>query len=324
MSTKADAVRFRTICEIPIPSFQLKYTDRFLGLGSCFVENIGQKMIDLGVRGGLNPLGIMYNPISIAEELLILKGDKKLDPDSLFVSNGLFRHWSVHSRWSSSDKSTTLSQINKQQQMGQAQLERCSLLLLSLGSAFVWRRNGVVVSNCHQMPAREFRRELLSVSQMVSKLEDVLLDVVRRNNANVIITVSPVRYLRDGLIGSNRSKSRLLEVAHRLAEGIKQVHYFPAYEIVTDELRDYRFFDVDMAHPSKIAVDYVWQKFVENCCDETMQRFLLQASKIRKMAEHKIQHKQTDSSRAFVRRREQLQREFEVQFPFPEDVDSRP
>lgn len=312
------------MCQIPKPSFQLKYTDQFLGLGSCFVENIGQKMIDLGVRGALNPLGIMYNPISIAEELLLLQGDKKLDPESLFVSNGLFRHWSVHSRWSSPDKSTTLSQINRQQQLGQAQLKRCSLLLLSLGSAFAWSRNGTVVSNCHQMPAREFRRELLSVSQMVSKLEELLLEIVRRKNANVILTVSPVRYLRDGLIGSNRSKGRLLEVAHRLTERIEQAYYFPAYEIVTDELRDYRFFDEDMAHPSKIAVDYVWQKFVENCCDETMQRFLLQASKIKKMAEHKIQHKQTDSSRAFLRKKEQLQREFQVQFPFPEDADDCP
>ena len=311
---------FRTICQIPKPSFQLKYTDEFLGLGSCFVENIGQKMLDLGLRGALNPLGIMYNPISIAEELSILKGERNLNEEELFLSEGLFRHWSVHSRWSTIDKSTTIANIKAQEKIGHRQLNHASFLLLSLGSAFAWKRDGIVVSNCHQMPSQEFCRELLSVPQMVSALEDALLDFVQKKQVKIIITVSPVRYLRDGLIDSNRSKGRLLEVAHCLAERLETAYYFPAYEIVTDELRDYRYFERDMVHPSQVAVDYVWTQFVENCCDKTMQSFLLQARKIKKMSDHKIQHIQTESSQSFARKLALLRQNFTEQFPFPPTI----
>ena len=312
---------FRTICQIPKPSFQLKYTDEFLGLGSCFVENIGQKMLGLGLRGTLNPLGIMYNPISIAEELLILKGEKDLQKEALFLSEGLFRHWSVHSRWSTADKSTTFSKIKEQERIGQEQVVRSSFLLLSLGSAFAWKRDGVVVSNCHQMPSEQFCRELLSVSQMVSALEDALLELVQKKRMKIIITVSPVRYLRDGLIGSNRSKGRLLEVAHSLAERIETAYYFPAYEIVMDELRDYRFFEQDMSHPSQVAVDYVWKQFVDCCCDTKMQEFIRQAGKIKKMSEHRIQHVETVSSRSFRKKLALLQEDFVERFPFPKARD---
>ena len=310
-------MEFQTKCVIEKPLFSINYSEYFIGLGSCFVDNIGSEMLNIGLRGSVNPLGIMYNPISIANAFDIARGKKTIQEGAFFLSKGTFRHWDIHGQWSDSDRNTTFTTVQNIIEKNKQVFNRSSVFLISLGTSYAWKRKGRVVANCHQMPQSQFKRELLDVTEIRLHLEQMLNGYLTESNQRkVILTVSPVRYLRDGLIDNNRSKARLLEVVHQIADHTERVSYFPAYEIVNDELRDYRFFKEDMVHPSKVAVEYVWNKFQEAFFDEETKSYCKASQQIQKMRDHRIQNPNSMESKKFKEKIQHKQRELEKRFPF--------
>lgn len=311
-------MQFQTSCHIPDPPFVLRYDEYSLSIGSCFAENIGEKMLAVGLRGIVNPLGIMYNPISIADTFSLLQNDQDIMADTLFLSKGRYRHWSVHSHLSGQSREEAKDVIDKAIQEGREYYSRATTVLLTLGSAYAWRKkeDGQVVANCHRMPSNLFQRELLEQSEMFHRLKSVITALqIHSPSCKVIITVSPVRYLRDGLINSNRSKSRLLEVAHQLTEVLERVYYFPAYELVTDELRDYRFYREDMVHPSDQAIRFVWEKFIAVCCDQEFQNFYKEAAQLQQMKRHTIQNPGSIEAKKFISQYRKREEEWRKRFP---------
>ena len=231
-------------------------------LGSCFAENIGQKLEAGGVTTCINPLGIQYNPLSLTQTISYLCQDTTFDEDEIFEHQGLYRHWDVHTRLCATDRNIMISHVHDAIDRGSEFVKRARWLYLTFGSAHVWMRGERPVSNCHKKPGHEFTRCLLRVEQCVQTIRSSL-SMLRSINAElqVVMTVSPVRYQRDGLVDSQRSKSTLLIAVHDVCDELVGVHYFPAYELLIDDLRDYRFYKRDLVHPSELAVDYIWTRF---------------------------------------------------------------
>jgi len=266
---------FRTKLSIQASDNHLSHQSLCWSVGSCFAENIGQRLLDDQFSLVLNPTGIIYNPISIAQTLEFVLTGSPLTQSDLFEHEGRWHSFQHHGSFSHTNPDQCLSQINQRLAHAHADLTQLDTVLLTLGTAQGVRAiaSGKVVANCHRLPNQQFERERLSPKQIVSALSPVLQKLkAAAPKTEVLLTVSPVRYLRDGLIASNRSKASLLLAVDALTEQLDFVSYFPAYELVMDDLRDYRFFDTDMAHPSPTAIDYVYERFQQTyMSDKTLQ-----------------------------------------------------
>ncbi len=257
---------FQTKIEIPPTSLNITYKDSIMTLGSCFAENIGKKMQEVYFEVDINPFGVLYNPVSICNSIHKLIDAKPFSETSLFENRGLWQSFSHSSLFSDVTARQCLNKINDRFSKACNFLQKADYLLITFGTAWVFeeQQSGSVVSNCHKLPASQFIRRRLTVeeiiadySRLITKLNELFPHV------QLIFSVSPIRHWKDGAHGNNVSKSTLLLAVDALQEQFKQVHYFPAYEIQLDELRDYRFYAPDMLHPSDVAVDYIWQRFSE-------------------------------------------------------------
>jgi len=258
----------------------------------------------------------VYNPVSMAKALSIYRNPEGYS-EELFVHKELWRDWNCHSSLADSEYSVANSRRHTAITAGARAWKSSNILFLSLGSAFAWRRkqSGSIVANCHQFPAKEFQRQLLEIDEMKECLGSELQYFLQeRSNATVLVTVSPVRYLRDGLIQSKRSKARLLELAHQLSEDFEQVEYFPAYEIVTDQLREYRFFKEDRVHPSTEAVNFVWKQLCEYFCDSKTKSFIQEAERIQKLFAHRVVKPHSRQGQQFIQYREEQRKDFHQRF----------
>ncbi len=311
-------MKFRTQCKIPDYPFSMDYSDGCFFIGSCFADNIGRYMVDVGFNATSNPFGVLYNPVSIVNALQLFCGDQDIQESDIFESQNGYRHWFLHSRFRANDKNTLLHDIQRLREHTSDCYNASRFLVITLGSAYAWRKisDQQVVANCHKMPANLFSRGLLCVEDMVSSLQTICAEYLSTNTTRkIVLTVSPVRYLRDGLINSNRSKARLIEVCHRLTEHFDSVYYFPAFELVNDELRDYRFFKEDMVHPTDMATRYVWEKFREALFAETALEFFHLATKIAKMKQHSIQDPKNEQSKRFFKLLKEKENELLDRFP---------
>ena len=243
----------------------ISYKDKIMALGSCFVENIGQKLTDLKYKVQVNPFGIQYNPISIANSLNRLMAGNILESSELFNHEGLWHSFMHHSDYSNIDKEICLEHINREFEKARVHLQNAESLMITLGTAWVYEYslNKMIVNNCHKLPASNFKRYRLEVDEIVSQLSNTFMELIKFNpNLRILITVSPIRHLKDGFHENQISKSSLLLAVEKLREDFKHVQYFPSYEIMMDDLRDYRFYKSDMVHPNEMAIDYIWEKFV--------------------------------------------------------------
>lgn len=228
-----------------------------LALGSCFADEMGSRLQRDGFDILCNPFGTLYNPLSIAEDLrLALSGDP-LPDDRLVQHDGLWHSWMHHSRFSSPDRDECLARCNEAIRAAHRQLGRKPLLLITFGTAWVFRHEGRVVANCHKVPPQQFERRRLSVDEIVEVWQP-LTDSLRGDGIQTLFTVSPVRHLADTAHGNQLSKATLLLAVDRLG-----TPYFDSYEILLDELRDYRFYSRDMCHPSDVAADIVYERFLD-------------------------------------------------------------
>ena len=261
-------MKFRTEVDIPELKSKLNYRHQSMMIGSCFAENIGNYLEALCFPISVNPFGILYNPISIANSLFHILNGKVFSEKDLFFANNLYNSFSHHSCFSDVKSESVLNKINIQLTNALKDLQNSSHLFITFGTAWVFRHkiSGEVVSNCHKLPANNFEKERLTVRQ-ITEIWSPLITRIHKLNCGLkfVFTVSPIRHLKDGAHDNQLSKSALLLAIDQLISefGEDNVSYFPAYEVVLDELRDYRFYASDMTHPSEMATQFIREKFSE-------------------------------------------------------------
>jgi hypothetical protein len=286
-----DIPLFRTVVDVPKSPAGIAHGQRILCLGSCFAENIGERLREFRFNACVNPAGALFNPSSIAACLGRLGEARPYNEDELFLDNGLWHSWDHHSRFSGASKEECLGNINEKFSEGIESLRTLDVLILTFGTAFVYQltENGRIVANCHKQPGNLFTRKLLSVEEIAGECKEILGQVYRaRPKCLCIATISPVRHLRDDPHENLVSKSTLACAVHELEKAFPKLYCFPAYEIMMDELRDYRFYEKDMAHPNEVAVDYLWERFVEACMGKKSQEFIKDFEPVKRAMEHRV------------------------------------
>lgn len=306
---------------VPLPEypFRISYQDHILSLGSCFAEHIGQRLSGFHFYSLLNPYGILYNPFSIAQGLQRLLQDAPFQQRELLEHQGLWHSFFHHGAFSHPDREEGLAGINAAYRRAQGFLLTANRLVITMGTAFVfiYRPSGEVVANCHKLPGSAFERRRLHPREVIAALEPVLYELKNRQpELEVILTVSPVRHLRDGLLENQRSKAALLLACGELCRQLPFAHYFPSYEIVMDELRDYRFYAADMIHPSAVAIDYIWQRFGEAFFDEPTEQLMQRINKVLIASRHRPFHPSSEPHQLFLRQQLEIIAQLEREFPF--------
>jgi len=257
---------FTTKVTIQPSEYKIEYSSKILSLGSCFAENIGSKLQQACFDIDINPFGVLFNPASIADSLRLLVENKVFTSESLFQSNSLWASYAHSTLFSAENADSCLQKINARFHPAVKQLFNADYLILTFGTAWIYKliESQQVVANCHKQPASNFVRERLNV-ELIVDMFSTLIDNLHKVNPDLklIFTVSPVRHWKDGHTENSISKGILLQAIQELVRLHKNALYFPAYEIVMDELRDYRFYAADMLHPSEVAVDYIYKLFSE-------------------------------------------------------------
>jgi len=257
---------FQTKIDIPVSEIRISYEDNIMTLGSCFSENMGNKLKDVYFETDINPFGVLYNPVSIKDSLELLLQNKVFTADDVFENNSLWQSFAHSSRFTGLSEVECLNNINSGLVSSVDFLQKTNVLLITFGTARVFRekKSGRVVSNCHKLPSVNFEQRILTINEIVTVYNDLIARLQSLYpSLNIIFSVSPIRHWKDGAHENNISKSILLMAIDELQKQHEHVHYFPAYEILLDELRDYRFYASDMLHPSEVAVDYIWSRFTE-------------------------------------------------------------
>jgi hypothetical protein len=280
--------------------------------GSCFTEHIGNKLEDLKFSVLQNPNGILFDPASVTASLVSYIQNRQYDEDDVFFLNEVWQSWQHHSRFSNINMDECVRIINESQARAHTFLKKANWLIITLGSSFSYRISsagahyseipeGGAVANCHRAPAAWFNKHLMSIEEIVSKFDNCLHQLFQFNSSlKIIFTISPVRHIRDGVVENNRSKARLLESVHHLVNKFDKLFYFPAYELVIDVLRDYRFYDIDMAHPNYQATQFVLEKFMLHCVDEQSRLLSEEIQQIVTASKHKPFQPATGAHKKFL------------------------
>jgi len=297
---------------------KINHQHNLLLIGSCFTEQIGTKLSNHKFSVLDNPNGILFNPVSIAKSISSYIDNKQYSQADLFYQNECWNSWEHHSRFSHPDKNICLEGINESQTKAHNFLKKADWLLITLGSAFVYElENKDVVANCHKVPTDKFSKRLLPAEEVFEGLQTMIEKAVAFNpSLNIIFTISPVRHLRDGFVENNRSKANLIQAVHQLIQKNKRWFYFPAYELVIDDLRDYRFFAEDMVHPNYAATNYVWEKFIATCIDEPSQQLMKEIAVIVAAKNHKPFNPTSDQHKKFLQTNLEKVKKLEQQFPY--------
>ena len=303
-SPKAMAMKLQTPVERPVRRPCMNHSHRLMLLGSCFATHIGARLAGAGFRCDVNPYGVLYNPLSIDAALREMMAGKVYTRADLRFHQGLWHSPMHHGDFSSPSPEEALRRINGRLRRAAGEVDGLDWLLLTWGTAWVYedRRTGRVAGNCHKLPEKEFLRRRLSVDEIAADAVSLLTGLLARNpRLKVVLTVSPIRHVRDGLHANQLSKATLLLAAERLEVAFPdRVYYFPAYELVLDELRDYRFYADDLAHPSDLAVRYVWERFTQWCLDPGALRLMAAHEDIRKALAHRPLHPESEGYKRFL------------------------
>ena len=298
-------MNLQTKITVAAPDFLIDYNSRLMMLGSCFAENMGSKFSYYKFDVDVNPCGIIYNPLSVANVLRLIVEGKQFEKSDLRQVGGKWVSLYHHGAFSSTDPDECLRRINDRLTKATGELRTLDLLVITWGTAWVYRytRENIVVSNCHKIPSQEFERSRLSVEDIVREYL-VLIERLREINPGlrILFTVSPIRHWKDGAHGNQLSKATLLLAIDRLREEIQHVYYFPAYEIVLDELRDYRFYAEDMLHVSGFTVDYIWERFLYSFISPEVFGLMNQIGRINKGVAHRPFEPQSEEYQRLVKK----------------------
>ncbi len=294
----------------------IDYNSKVFLLGSCFAENIGEKFEYFKFPHYVNPFGILFHPIAIHNLVSNALHGKKYTEDDVFINNEQFHSFDAHSKLSQHTKSLLLHQLNAASQKTSHYLKQSTHVVITLGTAWVYRylKTNKIVANCHKIPQQQFQKQILSVDAIVAALQSIIQQVKKVNpRVNFIFTVSPVRHIKDGFIENTQSKSHLLAALHKVLDD--QSHYFPSYEIMMDELRDYRFYNQDLLHPSPLAVDYIWDKFKTVWMADSAIAIMSEVDIIQKGLQHKPFNPNSTAHLKFVQQLVERQITLTNQFP---------
>ncbi|HET9824470.1 MAG TPA: GSCFA domain-containing protein [Chitinophagaceae bacterium] len=312
---------------------QINYTDKILLIGSCFTEHIGESLRELKFSILQNPNGILFDPNSVAESLVSYTQNKRYGNEDFFQLNDIWHSWQHHSRYSNTNLEDAVRSVNASQKSAHDFLKNAGWIIITLGSAFSYQltENAIKtagfskeaylgslgVANCHRAPAKWFNKHLMTIDEIVTTLDNALRELFQFNSTlEVIFTVSPVRHIRDGVVNNNRSKARLIESVHQLVQKFERAYYFPAYELVIDVLRDYRFYDVDLVHPNYMATEFVLEKFAECCIDESSRILMEEVKKIVIARKHKAFQPSTTAHKQFLQSYVEKTRQLKAKHPF--------
>ena len=296
-------MNFRVQVELPERETEILHSERIMLFGSCFAENIGNLLAENKFRCDMNPFGVLYNPLSIVGALRQIMDGKRHGEAHLFASSGRWHSWMHHSDFSASSPEACLELINGRMEKASSSLDHLDWLMVTWGTAYAYvlKETGCVVGNCHKQPDRLFDRKRLGVDEIVEAWVGLLSDLRKRNpNLKVLFTVSPIRHAKDGMHGNQLSKSTLLLAIDQLCEMFSYCHYFPSYEILMDELRDYRFYADDMLHPSSMAVEYIWECFCQTYFSKDTLQAMKEWKEIQKALQHKPFRPQSEAYRQFL------------------------
>ena len=316
-------MEFRTPVHIAPFGFRIGHSHKGLLVGSCFADRIGRIMRNHKLPVTVNPFGTLFNPASIAATLKRLEEHRSYDAGDLTRYEERWISFVHHGAFDGSDCKQTLRRINEALETGAEALRTADYAILTLGTAWVYelRDTGRIVANCHKLPAAMFRRRRMSASEIVETLGEAITRFLP--GRKTILTVSPVRHLGDGATENTLSKSTLILAAHALTESLPDCRYFPAYEILMDDLRDYRFYERDMVHPSETAVEYIWEAFRRNVLDERDNGLLDRAEALRRAMEHRPFDPSGEAHRRFRNRQAEEARALQRQYPdldFSEEI----
>lgn len=297
----------------------INYQDKILLTGSCFTEHIGDRLAELKFQTLQNPNGILFDPHSVASSLVSYIQNKQYNHSDLTHFNELWQSWQHHSRFSGMDADECLAVINQSQANAHHFLRHANWLIITLGSSFSYRlvESGMPVANCHRAPAQWFRKHLMTIEEINTVLDNCLHQLFQFNpQLQILFTISPVRHIRDGVMENNRSKARLIEVVHHLVNKFDRLNYFPAYELVIDVLRDYRFYDIDLVHPNYAATKFVMEKFMESCVDPESALLTAEIQQIVTARRHKPFQPNTAAHKKFLQTHWQKAESLQKKYPF--------
>ena len=293
-------MKFRTEIEVAPLAEGLEYGAKIFALGSCFAENISERLDRAKFAVSTNPFGVLFNPFSIANALERLDDARSFAVCDIKAGRDAFFSFDAHSSLDGKSHTEAFANMNRAVAQGSKALHDADWVILTFGTAWVYEREGRVVANCHKQPAAEFSRRRLSVEEIVERYSNLFEAVLR--DKKVILTVSPVRHIGDGLQENSVSKATLRLAVEELVTKYENAHYFPSYEILIDDLRDYRYYADDLAHPSKMAVDYVWERFCEGVLSVEARERLPEIEQIVSAAEHRPFNPDGEAHKAFCRK----------------------
>lgn len=283
---------------------KITFNDGLLFLGSCFSDNIGQRFSQLKFNATINPFGVLFNPVSIADAMLLAMDEKPFSESDLVQHNELWSSFYHHSSFSSTNQKQTYSKALQSIDRLKDSLKQSNWLFITFGSAWVYHHfeKNMVVANCHKIPSSNFQKQMLSVGEVV-ELYSNLISLLKQINPslNIVFTVSPVRHWKDGVVENQRSKAVLHLAIDELEKQFEYVSYFPAYELIMDDLRDYRFYSEDMLHPNNQAINYVWEKLSQTYFDELTIKSIQKIEQLIKASTHKPFNVKTAAHQQFLK-----------------------
>jgi len=312
-------MNFTTPVPIERSEFQISYDSKVVSIGSCFAQNMARKFDYYQFQNLANPFGILFHPLAIEKMFKAALAQKHFTDADVFFHNERWQSFDVHSELSHADKRILLERLNDQVVASGKIIQDCTHLIITLGTAWIYRHqaSGDIVANCHKVPQREFTKELLAPEEVSASVETIIRLIQQANpSVQILFTISPVRHLKDGFIENQRSKSNLISGLHKALSDKKNCHYFPAFEIVMDELRDYRFYASDMMHPNELAIDYIWEKFVYAWMSDDAVADMAEVEALRKALSHQAFHPDSEKHLKFLAATQQRIAHLRERLPF--------
>lgn len=283
-------MNFRTQIPLKKAHNQIDYDSSILLFGSCFSENIGDKLTYFKFQNTINPFGILFHPKAIENLITNAINEKKYTDKDVFFNNERWHCFEAHSELSNTSKEELIKKLNNNITSTHKLLNSSTHIIITFGTAWMYRHieTDTIVANCHKIPQKKFLKEIVSVDKITESL-DAIIQLVKSANKEVriIFTVSPVRHLKDGFVENSQSKAHLLAAIHQVVEPRNYTHYFPSYEIMMDDLREYRFYKNDMIHPNETAINYIWQQFQNTWIDEKSTDLMTEIDTIQKGLSHR-------------------------------------
>ncbi len=285
-------MKLQTQVPITTSPYPIGYKSEIVLLGSCFANHIGSKLEYHKFRTTLNPFGILFHPKALSNLIVRALNDEHYREEELFLHQERWHSFDAHSDISKNSKEELLLCLNEQLGTTKQKLTTASHLILTLGTAWGYehKESGKWVANCHKVPQKEFNKVLSAPEEIIESLNTTIAKILQVNSKIAIyLTISPVRHLKDGFAENQRSKAHLITATHQLQQSLhkSELYYFPAYELMMDELRDYRFYEADMVHPNALAIDYIWEKFRSSCISKAEIETMESVAEIQKGLAHK-------------------------------------